>query len=116
MLKQKLNVRLGPFGRESETWSDNCQLLTNAERVEENSESEQLITVEGDGGDVEENHLLDSDGLVNLSAVRRGDKKHLNRYELMPSKKLALALLYLALLYSGQTVLVVELIRWGKIL
>ena len=86
------------------------------ERVEENSESEQLITVEGDGGDVEENHLLDSDGLVNLSAVRRGDKKHLNRYELMPSKKLALALLYLALLYSGQTVLVVELIRWGKIL
>lgn len=85
------------------------------EIAEEGLELEQLTMENDDGDDMEENHMLDSDGIVNLCAVRRGDHKHLGRFELMPSKKLALALLYLALLYSGQTVLVVELIRWGLI-
>ena len=72
--------------------------------VEEGLEVER-VTME------EENLMLDGDGVVNLCAVRRGNHKYVGRYELMPSKKLALALLYLALLYSGQAVLIVELIR-----
>lgn len=52
----------------------------------------------------------DGVGVVDFSVLKR-DKRFILRCEPMPSKILAILLLYLALMYSGQTLLVVDLIR-----
>ena len=63
---------------------------------------------EGGGG---ENELAKNEfEIVDFSCVRR-QRKYVRQWEAMPSRKLVIALLYLALLYSGQTLLLVDLIR-----
>lgn len=91
------------------TEEGNSQLI-EASKEEARTTEVPLATADGgeEGGEMEP--AEDKVEIVDFSCVRR-QRRYVQRWEAMPSRKLVIALLYLALLYSGQTLLLIDLIR-----